>query len=240
MSSSQPPDQPPRGSRSNPHIRLNSNPADLLSQGALSISKTRESNIQPSPRRSLIPSGGFSSRQSSGGSTTSEFRRIGSSEHLLPPKPAPKVRKYRDAPSRSPSPGPSIASSTRSSFESNYGPFADPLDSPVSSSRAGSIDDEDLNTQTVAQKYNITPSEGLLLYPHDVEKDDWLHNPQPGEKETRDCEFFGRRSLVNMGGLAFLGIGLSILFIIWPVLYDIPHKLFSAARRRGCHMPLRL
>jgi len=228
MSSSQPPDQSQGSRSSNPHIRLNSNPADLLSQGSLSISRTRDPNNQPSSRRSLIPTGGFSSRQSSGGSTTSEFRRIGSSEHLLPPKPATKIKKYRDAPSRSSSPGPSIASSTRSSFESNYGPFADPLDSPVSSSRAGSIDDDDLNTQTVAQKYNITPSEGLLLYPHDVEKDDWLHNPQPGEKETRDCEIFGRRSLVNMGGLAFLGIGLAILFVIWPVLYVMPHNLFSA------------
>ena len=109
----------------------------------------------------------------------------------------------------------------------------------MSSSRAGSIDDDDLNTQTVAQKYNITPSEGLLLYPHDVEKDDWLHNPQPGEKETRDCEIFGRRSLVNMGGLAFLGIGLAILFIIWPVLYDMPHNLFSAEWLRGCKTRLR-
>lgn len=224
----------PPTSRSNPHIRLNSNPNDLLAQDTLNITRTRDSsNQQPSARRSLIPSG-RSSRQSSGGSTSDDLRRIGSSEHLLPPKPQTKQKRYRDVPSRSPSPASSVASSRRSSFESGYGPFADPFDS--GSSRSHSFDDGDLNTQTVAQKFNITPSEGLILYPHDVEKDDYLHNPQPGEKETRECGLFTRRGVINLGGLAFITIGVSILFIIWPVLYDLPFLVrlrLSADRLTG-------
>lgn len=77
--------------------------------------------------------------------------------------------------------------------------------------------EEDLNTQTVSEKYNITPSAGLLLFPEDVEKDDYLHNPDPGG-EPRDCDIFTRRGFVNVGGLAFIVLGLLCLFIGYPVL----------------------
>ena len=76
-----------------------------------------------------------------------------------------------------------------------------------------------MNTQTVSEKYNILPSAGLLLFPEDVEKDDYLHNPDPNEKEARDCDIFTKRGLVNLGGLGVLTIGLLTLFIAYPVLY---------------------
>lgn len=93
----------------------------------------------------------------------------------------------------------------------------DPYDgSRAPSSRSGS-DDYDVNTQTVSEKFNITPTDGLLLFPEDVEKDDYLHNPEPGDVE-RDCDICNRRGLLNVGGLAVLTIGLLVLFIGYPVM----------------------
>lgn len=83
--------------------------------------------------------------------------------------------------------------------------------------RKGS-DGEHVNTQTVSEKYNIMPSAGLLVYPEDVEKDDWLHNPVEGEKEKRQCELWSKRGAINVGGLAFLVTGLLLLFIGYPIL----------------------
>ena len=97
------------------------------------------------------------------------------------------------------------------------GPFASPFDDSRAPSRAGS--EEDLNTQTVSEKFNILPSAGLLLFPEDVEKDDYLHNPDPNDKDKRDCDIFTRRGLVNLGGLGILALGLIVLFIGYPVLY---------------------
>ena len=77
-----------------------------------------------------------------------------------------------------------------------------------------------MNTQTVSEKYNILPSSGLLLFPEDVEKDDWLHNPDPNEKDSRmTCaDLFSKRGMVNVGGLALITIGVLILFIGYPIL----------------------
>lgn len=100
-------------------------------------------------------------------------------------------------------------------------PFASPFDDSRAPSRAGS--DDDLNTQTVSEKFNILPSAGLLLFPEDVEKDDYLHNPDPNEKEKRDCDIFTRRGIVNVGGLALLTLGIVFLFIGYPVLYGFHH-----------------
>lgn len=99
------------------------------------------------------------------------------------------------------------------------GPFHTPFDDSRAPSRAGS-DDEGINTQTVSEKYNILPSAGLLLYPEDVEKDDYMHNPDPNDKDGVKCaELFSRRGLVNLGGLTFLTVGIMMLFIGYPVLY---------------------
>lgn len=119
-------------------------------------------------------------------------------------------------------------SSRRTSWSSDgrdsriYG--VNPFDDSRAPSRAGS-DDENVNTQTVSEKYNILPSAGLLLFPEDVEKDDWLHNPDPNEKEKRECDIFSRRGLVNLGGLGLLTLGILILFIGYPVLYGFPSSV---------------
>ena len=97
-------------------------------------------------------------------------------------------------------------------YASQYG------DDSRAPSRAGS-DDDNVNTQTVAEKYNITPTAGLLLFPEDIEKDDWLHNPGPDDEKKRECDIFTKRGLVNVGGLALITIGILILFIGFPILY---------------------
>jgi hypothetical protein len=81
----------------------------------------------------------------------------------------------------------------------------------------------------VSEKFNILPSAGLLLFPEDVEKDDYLHNPDPNEKDQRDCDIFTRRGIVNLGGLAILALGLIMLFIGYPILYvsSVPVILYS-------------
>jgi len=112
----------------------------------------------------------------------------------------------------------SWSSGSDGSRDSRYGPFASPFDDSRAPSRAGS-DDEGVNTQTVSEKYNILPSAGLLLFPEDVEKDDWLHTPDPNEREKMNCaDLFSARGMANMGGLAFITIGVLILFIGYPIL----------------------
>ena len=95
-----------------------------------------------------------------------------------------------------------------------------PFEDSRPGSRAGS--DDDLNTQTVSEKYNILPSAGLLLFPEDVEGDDYLHNPDPNEKDKRDCDIFSRRGVVNLGGLLFIAGGILMLFVGYPVAYVLP------------------
>ena len=119
-------------------------------------------------------------------------------------------------------PGTPIESqSRRTSFSSDgresrfFG--SNPFDDSRAPSRAGS-DDDNVNTQTVSEKYNILPSAGLLLFPEDVEKDDWLHNPDPHEKEKRECDIFTKRGFANVGGLAMITVGILVLFIGYPIL----------------------
>jgi beta-glucan synthesis-associated protein KRE6 len=99
-----------------------------------------------------------------------------------------------------------------------FGPFISPFDDSRAPSRAGS-DDDNVNTQTVSEKYNITPSAGLLLFPEDVEKDDYLHNPDPNDKDQNECDVWSKRGIANLGGLGLITIGILVLFIGYPVLY---------------------
>lgn len=99
------------------------------------------------------------------------------------------------------------------------GPFSSPFDDSRAPSRAGSSDDEQVNTQTVAEKYNITPSAGLLLYPEDIEKDDYLHNPDPNESDRESCDIFTKRGMANIGGLLLITLGIMVLFVGLPILY---------------------
>lgn len=191
-----------------PHIRLNSGQDDLVGGDSNSSSRTlvpTSSRPGTSPRLNNIY-------------TADPLRD--SSERLLPPGRG----KLRNDGSQSPLRSPSSYSSRRSSWESDRSrdsrgfenPFRDSSQSRPGS-RAGS-EDNDVNTQTVSEKYNILPSAGLLLFPEDVEKDDYLHNPDPNG-EPRDCDIFTKRGLVNVGGLAFIVIGILVLFIGYPVLY---------------------
>lgn len=145
-----------------------------------------------------------------------------SAETLLIPPTRSRTHRFRDEESVPGSPVEGI--SRRTSFSSDgrgYGrdPFADSRATSRAPSRAGS-DDEHVNTQTVSEKYNILPSAGLLLFPEDVEKDDWLHNPDPNEKEPRECNIFTKRGAVNIGGLGLVTLGLLVLFIGYPILYE--------------------
>ncbi|GME31982.1 glycoside hydrolase family 16 protein [Neofusicoccum parvum] len=186
-----------------PHIRLNSS----------------SSNIVPTDATAERPT---ASRQDSSRSLTVDTRPMynqpapvhESAEFLIPPR-ASRTRRFRDEES----PG---YSSRRTSWSSesaeSRGPFFSPFDDSRAPSRAGSDDDSAFNTQTVSEKYNITPSAGLLLFPEDVEKDDWLHEPDPADKEVRDCNIWNKRGMLNIGGLALLTLGLLMLFIGYPIL----------------------
>jgi hypothetical protein len=138
-------------------------------------------------------------------------------------------------------------SSRRTSWSSDAGsrdsrgPFASPFDDSRAPSRAGS-DDDNVNTQTVSEKYNIMPSAGLLLFPEDVEKDDYLHNPDPSDNDREKCDIFTKRGITNLGGLALITIGLLVLFIGYPALYIfLPYiNFFSVSNalqnvRQGSH-----
>lgn len=213
--------QSPRGNGP-PHIRLNSGTqearTDDNSPPAVRPSTARTNtarSLTQSTRPTTAPqSPGIYSPNAPGLYSNADI--AASAELLLPPKKL-KTRPYRDeSPVRSPT-----TMSRRTSWSSDMthdsrGPFASPFDDSRAPSRAGSEDD--LNTQTVSEKFNILPSAGLLLFPEDVEKDDYLHNPDPNEKEQRDCNIFTKRGFMNVGGLAFFAIGLLVLFIGYPVL----------------------
>lgn len=148
---------------------------------------------------------------------------IDSTDMLLPPRPR-GPRTNLESPIDSPSRVFPSMSYRRESFDSmnsrdsnRHGPFGSVFDDSRAPSRADS-DDMDLNTQTVSEKYNIMPSAGLLLFPEDVEKDDWLHNPDPNDKDRDRCDVFTKRGMVNVGGLLLICIGVLSLFIGYPVL----------------------
>ena len=212
-----------------PHVRLNSSPSNLLTNETFndrplgprpdtSSSRTLTPQHRPGTGSSGAPSNPHFNKLYSGGG-------LDSSETLLIPPTRSRTHRFRDEESLPASPNDSP--SRRSSFGSERGgrdsktyatdPFADSRSTSRAPSRAGS-DDEFINTQTVTEKFTITPSAGLLLFPEDVEKDDYLHNPDPNEKETRECNIFTRRGFVNIGGLALVSLGLLVLFIGYPIL----------------------
>ncbi|KAG2413279.1 beta-glucan synthesis-associated protein KRE6 [Aspergillus terreus] len=85
-------------------------------------------------------------------------------------------------------------------------------------------EDNDVNTQTVTEKFNIMPTEGLLLFPEDVEKDDYLHNPDASDRD-KPCDIWNRRGLINVGGLILLTLGFLTLFIGYPVITAVENTL---------------
>lgn len=69
----------------------------------------------------------------------------------------------------------------------------------------------------MSEKYNILPNSGLLLFPEDVEKDDYLHNPDPNDNDRNECNIFERRAFVNFVGLVLLVVGFLMFFVGYPV-----------------------
>lgn len=202
-SSSPPPKVPP-------HIQLNSTQDDLMNDQS-----------GKGAARSLIPSRPARRSQLSQNQIYSDFEVQDSSERLL----APQRPRIRDEESPPKSPDLSRIASRRSSLDSEHSrdsrrlenPFADSRSPSRSGSRADS-DDDNVNTQTASERFNIQPSDNLLLFPDDVEKDDYLHNPDPEGREERDCDIWTTRGMANIGGLALITLGILTLFIGYPVL----------------------
>jgi hypothetical protein len=218
-----------------PHITVNSgsggNILDSTRSNSPDSTISLSSPSTPGLSRQLLPAEGsaFSgqSRRIAGSPIYGSPNVGASTEMLLPPSKTRVHRPFQDM-AESYSRSTSAMSSRRTSFssdagsrDSRYGPFASPFDDSRAPSRAGS-DDDNINTQTVSEKYNIMPSAGLLLFPEDVEKDDWLHNPDPNDKDREKCDIFTKRGILNVGGLAFITIGILVLFIGYPVLYETP------------------
>ncbi|RPB28090.1 beta-glucan synthesis-associated protein SKN1 [Terfezia boudieri ATCC MYA-4762] len=90
-----------------------------------------------------------------------------------------------------------------------------PASSRASSYQGGQTDG--MTTQNIAERFEITPEEGILLYPHQHEDDDELHQPDD-EKEARSWNVFTRRGLVQVGSLMFIVLGLLTMFIGYPII----------------------
>lgn len=175
----------------------------------------------PSPRNLLSQQRNVASQISN--SPTISPSTIDSSDMLLPPTRHRLVKPYQDHSNDRLSRAVSTVSSRRDSFESagsrdsRNGPFVSLFDDPRAPSRNDS-DDDNVNTQTVSEKYNIMPSAGLLIFPEDIEKDDWLHNPDPNDIDRDKCDIFTKRGIANVGGLLLICIGILALFIGYPIL----------------------
>lgn len=219
---------PEMGTGTTPHIEVNSGDeypfrdaeegdTTASSQNLIGRALTPGLQIPPIPPSPSSATGTFHS------SLASPTYPQESSEFLIPPRPSHRLRDELDQPTPTRSPDLSIMPSRRTSWSSAVGshdtrtygfnPFVDSR----APSRSDSYD-SDVNTQTVSEKYNIMPTEGLLLFPEDVEKDDYLHNPDAGERDRR-CDLFNRRGMMNIGGLTLLTLGFLTLFIVYPVMY---------------------
>ena len=217
------PDSPSPPLRDPPHIRLNSGHDELFTS-APSTNRPSGPSRQASSR-TLVPQRpptAPSIRNNPGLANLYSGGLHESATSLLPPTSSrSRTHRFRDEESL---PGsPTFPQSRRTSWSSDgqsrdsrvYG--LNPFEESRAPSRAGS-DDDNVNTQTVSEKYNITPTAGLLLFPEDVEKDDWLHNPDPNDEKKRECDIFTKRGFVNVGGLAIMTLGLLVLFIGYPIL----------------------
>ncbi|KAK5112112.1 hypothetical protein LTR62_004454 [Meristemomyces frigidus] len=241
---------PPR--HNPPHIRLNSDSGDLLNISEQQPAQSRPQTARQPSSRSLTASsrpGTAPNALRNAKSNQSLYQNqipAESAELLLPPRRS-KTRRFRDdpeSPGDAQSPSASGFNSRRTSWssesagsrDSRYGgPFVSPFDDSRAPSRAGSEDDG-VNTQTVSEKYNILPSAGLLLFPEDVEKDDYLHNPDPNERDKMNCtDLFTKRGIVNVGGLALITLGVLILFIGYPILTFV-QKAIDPAGSNACSL----
>jgi hypothetical protein len=195
--------------RPTPHIRLNSSSDNILDHP----------NYQPSLSSRSLTRG--RRRPTSIKSHVLYRTRVAnsSSERLLPPPPAVRNRDEETSPFQLPISDDESKRSTWSSDPPDWG-----SSSPTAVMTRSPFDDptslmDDINTQTVAEKYNISPSHGLLIYPEDIEKDDWLHNPDTNDKDfDNNCQFWNSRGIANSAGLLLIVVGILTFFIGYPVL----------------------
>jgi hypothetical protein len=211
-----------------PHIRLNSghqDPFTETNEGYVPLLNDRTLPRPLTPALDVPVAIGAQGMSPYGVSNVPE-----SSEFLLPPKlrPTPQGDSDRSGSPDRWSQGRSSASSVSRESRFQMDPFGD---SRAPSSRSGS-DEYDVNTQTVSEKFNIMPTDGLLLFPEDVEKDDYLHNPDPADRD-RECDIWNRRGLLNIGGLAVLTLGLLVLFIGYPIMYVFPLEMAGLVLTRN-------
>lgn len=204
-------------SRADSHVSRSQSRADSI-QESRSGSRMESRSNSRATARPLTPAGPDMVPVSLDGQGVSPYGMSQvpeSSEYLLPPRLRPTPRDDGD---RSGSPDRwSQARSSISSMSRESRLHMDPFeDSRAPSTRSGS-DDYDVNTQTVSEKFNIMPTDGLLLFPEDVEKDDYLHNPDPADKEG-ECDICNRRGVLNVGGLVVLTLGILVLFIGYPIM----------------------
>ncbi|KAJ5646022.1 hypothetical protein N7490_002394 [Penicillium lividum] len=198
-----------------PHIRLNSGRHDPFVESdegyAPLTGRTLPRPLTPAAADLPAPAMGAQGISPYGVSHAPE-----SSEFLLPPRLRPTTRDDSErsgSPDRWSAAGSSVSSMSR---ESRF--MMDPFDDHSRDHSTRSTSDEyDVNTQTVSEKFNITPSDGLLLFPEDVEKDDYLHNPDPLDQD-RDCDLWNRRGILNVGGLVLVTVGILVLFIGYPII----------------------
>lgn len=200
-----------------PFMHAEDSDANASAQNLIGRALTPGLQIAPIPASPSSATGTFHS------SLASPTYPQESSEFLIPPRPSHRLRDELDQSLPTRSPDLSIMPSQRTSWSSAFGSHEiqnygfNPFGDSRAPSRSDSYD-SDVNTQTVSEKYNIMPTEGLLLFPEDVEKDDYLHNPDAGERDRR-CDLFNRRGLMNVGGLTLLTLGFLTLFIGYPVMY---------------------
>jgi len=76
---------------------------------------------------------------------------------------------------------------------------------------------DEITTQNIAEKYEITAGEGILLYSHQRENGDEFRRPN-NEKEARSCNILTRRGLVEIGSLMFIASGLLAMLIGYPIM----------------------
>lgn len=180
------------------------------------------SNVTNNPQtRSLTPQNPFSPGGSSHPSPSfgpyhggPEHDINESQDLLLPPSESTRFQRYQDSP----------ASSRRSSWSTDAGtadhlnPFGSMIDvNSTLGSRSGTPDLEPQAMKSLTEKFSITPYAGLIWDPRDKEDDDELHDPLKDDKE-RGCDIFTKRGAINVGGLAFITLGVLVLFIGYPIL----------------------
>ncbi|RPA97121.1 beta-glucan synthesis-associated [Choiromyces venosus 120613-1] len=217
-----------------PPVTLNSSTLDLLGRNGNGHDENTNGDVQSpsdSSPRTNPPLRALTPQSPTVGSPRTTFYQqspVQSSDMLLPPSGQRRFQEYVDSPT----------SSRRSSWSTDhrgsaFGPFVSPFDESRGSSRVGSPDPMDaLNSQTISDKYNIIPSDGLLLFPVDKEDDDALHDPT--EQDPNECDIWTKRGLVNVGGLAFIVLGLLCLFIGYPILTFVRDVIIEPEPENRC------